>query len=158
MTLLKGRSNLCALSLSSDEKYVQGCVGNGKVTIWDVETGVEADIDLHQHTVDWDKQCFIDGYLVDEADSHLVVCGHPYSPLLGWRLGIMIDKYHKNTPVVLFKRPTLASFLCQQAFLNSQHDETELVKLRDSQAVANIKGFPRYNLLNLIDKTLKKMK
>lgn len=145
----------CTLIMSDDGKYIRSMSSRGKSIIWDVQAATETEISLDINSQD--KQCFRNDYLIDANDSMLATCGEPYGA--GWRLWSIARKYQKahdgDILAMLFARPTLTSWLCQQIFLKSSDDKNELIKLRDSNAVKSLKGFPQKNLLNLIDNALR---
>ena len=64
----------------------------------------------------------------------------------------------KSGPVImLFNRPQEVSYLSQQAFYNSQNDHQELVDLSNSKSVAAIKGYPKNNLEQRIEKRIQEL-
>lgn len=148
----------CTLIMCNGGKYIRSITPRGKQIIWDAETAMQ--VEETPLITSEGEQCFSNDYLIDKENSVLATCGH--SHLVGWRLCTVVARYYKNNnyddkPAMLFARPTLTSWLCQQVFLKNRNNKNALIQLRDSNPVKNIKGFPQKNLLKLIERALRKL-
>jgi len=147
-----------SLTMSDDDKYLRTITPHGKQTLWNLKTAQEA-AEIVPSLEDETKQCFSNGYLVNKNDSLMAICGYTRDIPVCFEIDYVIVDYYRlknRMPVMLFMRPTLTSWLCQQIFLKNKNNKDQLIALRDSQAVKSIEGFPRQNLLQLIDKVLSK--
>lgn len=142
------------LVMYDNGKYIRSIAPWGQQGFWDTATAMETDKDFSSFKDD--KQCFAGTYLINADESVLAMCGDPDK--LAWRLRLIVKKYrqsHRDAKrAMLFVRPTLTSWLCQQAYLRNKDNKKELNTLYDSNAVKSIQGFPKTNLLGLIHKVI----
>lgn len=146
--------SLCTMLISLDNKHVRGMTSQGKQHIWNVHDGT-VDHSCLQDIAEG-SQCFKDAYIV--TSDYLAAIGVVHLPAIH---SIMrkLYSYDDYQGIVLFKRPTLASFLYQLALKQSVADKQELSVLKKSAAESSlISGFSKANLLRLIKSELKKSK
>lgn len=151
------------LLISHDNRYLKAIDYLGGVVVWDMERGDLAD-EVSGNIV-WSRlkednhHCNAQRVL-NQDGTYLA------TPGLAWAFGtdemhMIINKINSNyrsVPViVLFKRPTIESHLCQQAFIRSKGNLSVLIALRDSQSVEQLTGFPAINLKNMIDQEIEKL-
>jgi hypothetical protein len=156
-----GAGEVCTLLIPAKGKYVKGVTSRGKSILWSMEDGMQSD-DCVPFSAE-ESQCFTNGYLI--KNDYLAVLGNAglygiystISPVLDRNKAGSGKYMFKESEIFLFKRPTLASRLCQKALWNCSRssDKEELMKLKNSQAAQGLKGFVQRNLFTKIDTEIK---
>lgn len=155
MPLEKDKHVPCRLAICDKSKYIKAFNAFDETVIWDIETGKEIDKMPIDTLITRNKHCKINDHKVIH-ENLMVTCGYADYPYGHHRIYEYFKK-HKIVPAMVVIRPTVISWLCQQLFLQSKQNKAALIKLRDSQAVANIEGFPKILLLKFIDNALAKL-
>ncbi len=156
-----------SLGMSANGKYLRATDDNNIHSIWDMKTG-EIINSLQIESIEWvnghnyvdyehKNNALLGGYscifeeryrVSDKHDNYCAMVTNSYMPIDSEFFPI--DVAHNRKAIVLFKRPEVASYLCQKAFDNSYIRVAELVNLSDSKAFKAIEGFPRKNLERII--------
>lgn len=169
-TVLYGHKNnieKTSITMSSDGKHLQSkSIDETEIILWDVEQGIKTNLSLQDFNDEaWIKtQHVIRGQgrytITDKADNY---CAEVFTPLIrtgnNGQASSLEEQYspanipvkiEKNEPaIIVFKRPSEASYLCQEAYYNSLRDSNavlELEALRNSKMCATIEGYPKNNL------------
>lgn len=158
-----------SLRMSRDGKYLLSKDVNDIKIIWDMNKGEKVDLlEEEEKNIEWIRgysrnhkyHVISDNYYASSANSGVSVGeNHPQCPSF-FDIGnpnnipVYIDRKHG---IVLFKRPTQFSNLCEIAFYNSQRDREELNALNNSRTLQDVEGFPQNNIKNLIQERLSKL-
>jgi hypothetical protein len=148
MPLKKDNHVPCRLAICDKGKYLKSFDGFDNAVIWDIEEGKEVDKIPSDVLINRNTCCNNHDHKFI-SDNRLVTCGYAAYPYRSSRLYEYYKKY-KILPAMVVIQPTVISWLCQQVFLKNKQNESALIKLRDSQSVAKIEGFPQSLLLSFI--------
>lgn len=167
-TILKGYDQIksSSLSISTDGRYIRATDYNKKHIIWDTTSGgtVTSAVDTRSQNIDWivskrDKKFL--GF-DDEEKKYSVATQNYYAMvkklrILDSRGQFFSGPEYKSKVIILCKRPEPILYWYQKAFDNSKDNLAELVALRNSKNLADIKGFPQNNIKQLIAKHINKL-
>jgi hypothetical protein len=151
------------LSLSSDSKYVRAIDSDFNVFIWNTETGEL--VSLYDSEIVWQNRrpsdlLYSQQSICNISETCFVVQG--YAPIYGPRELYEIDynpRKKRNEPaLLLMRRPTVESSLCQDVFKRSKMNQEALMALLHSESVKNLAGLPGLKLQYLIQKQLEALK
>ena len=141
-TLRDSKNALCedCLIMSSDSQYLKSLDVQGNELVWDMHKGKLID---------------------NQSVNSIIWC--PYAPTSANDYKSCIisrnDRYvATNTlddlAIILFRKPTQVTYLCQKAFGNNCKDHSELSALRNSKTLGLVDCFPAENLKKMIDQRL----
>lgn len=157
-----------SLAMSSDGIYLRATDCNNVDSVWNMETADLVDKSNLSEDTKWTcaysyedhyqyknatfgMYCtFTERYRVtDKNDNYCAMVSNSCMPIDSEFFPVEVARNPKA--IILFKRPKNVSYLCQKAFDNSYLKKEELRKLRDSETIKGIKGFPQKNLEKLIN-------
>ncbi len=165
-----GAGEVYMLVVPKEGACVNGITRNSKHLVWSLENGKENQDHarkIFQFPLNaGEQECFKDQYIVN--NNYLIVLGNAglsgihfaVSPVLELnKTAAAKNRMWKGSEIFLFKKPTLASRLCQKALWNCSEnpycsrstDKGELGKLRGSKAAQGLRGFVQDNLFMKID-------
>ena len=169
-----GNINPSSLSMSANGKYLRATDDNNNHSIWDMKTG-EIINSLQIERIEWisghkyedykhKDKAVLGGYsclfeeryrVIDNDDNYCAMVTNPYMSIDSEFFPR--DIAHNRKAIVLFKRPEVASYLCQKAFDNSYIRFADLVNLSDSKAFKAVEGFPQKNLERIIGNRIQQL-
>lgn len=151
------------LLTSTDGKYAKSTDDASNSIIWNLESGCHENID--DRDIIWERlsnrrESYDNDAVIDRVDRHAIFTNARYHTLLAsYPRDITFAKESDNGGylMVLFKKPTKESRLCNAAFKNSRGNREELLHLLNSETLKKVEGFPAENLKLLINKELSGM-
>lgn len=169
-----GNINPSSLGMSANGKYLRATDDDNIHSIWDMKTG-EIINSLQIENIEWIRRhkyvdyehknnALLGGYscmfeeryrVIDNDDNYCAMVTNSYMPIDSEFFPI--DAAHNRKAIVLFKRPEVASYLCQKAFDNSYIRFAELVQLSGSKAFNAVEGFPQKNLERIISNRIQQL-
>lgn len=124
-----------------EEDYILGITEGDHLMIWSVKDG-----STREKLSSYAKLSACSMNECVNTDLHLIILGIVRSVCTD---EIIRKLYSQDgyQGIVIFARPTFESYICQQAFKNSQHNKKELEKLQEfAKITALLKGFVKNNL------------
>jgi len=154
--------NRSFLTMSTNGKYLAFNDTHNDIIIWKMKTGNKVEVsEITHNNLQWsqtslnEKVC--EPFIINQTGSY----GATVSTMLDIKIesyinanGAVVNFDKNKSVIILYKKPTEISCLCQQAFQKSKHNLEELISLKNSSSIKKIKGFPRKNLELLIEKQI----
>ncbi len=155
-----------SMIMSKNGKYLKTTDIHNKTIVWETKNGRQTTLDkLTQEDNVWslgDKPCYMHHCTIDATDTYAAIninssgisAGTNYesASLTDMKKSSLPIYINKNRPtIVLFMRPTLASYLCQELFEKNKKNSIQLNALKNSQSFKALEGFPRKNLERCIN-------
>jgi len=158
-----------SMIMSSDGKYLKATDNSDCTIIWDTEEGKQAQL---TQDIEWSSghvPPYMHDCTMDKTNSYAAFnilgsglrVGKDYLPQSLAEMGqsafpVEIDE---NKPaIILFKRPTLQSYLYQKVFNDSHNNHEQLSNLLQSlKNFKEVEGFPRKNLEQFIQNRLQEL-
>lgn len=145
-----------SMTISKNNKYLKTTDKNHITITWNIKEGKQIKL---QQEIEWQSNNdlkYTPDCIIDTTNTYAACCingrGFSFEKFTAAKptdIGIISIPiiFEKNESViVLFKRPTLASYLCQELFDNNKNDKLQLAILRNTQSFKSIEGFPRKRL------------
>lgn len=144
-----------SITISKNNKYLKTTDKNNITITWDIKEGRQIKL---QQDIEWQSNNdlkYSPSCIIDTTDTYAACCingkgfSGKFTAAKPAEIGIVPIpiEFEKDKPaVVLFRRPTLASYLCQELSDNNKNDKTQLAILKNTQSFKSIEGFPRKKL------------
>lgn len=147
------------LVTSPDGKYARSIDDGGNNVVWNLESGCS--VNINDQDIAWERirswEAYDEHAVIDGIDEHAIFTNVRIHTLLSSfprHISFAKESEKGGYLMVLFKRPTKESRLCNAAFKNSRGNRDELLQLLNSRTLKKIEGFPAENLRFLINKEL----
>lgn len=148
------------LLMSPNSTYLRAEYSNGTSIIWNMKTGEIVSL-TNENKINWTRLYESNDHCrnqrtIDRDQKYMATQG------MTWAWGTdevhsIIAKAQENSfpAIVLFKRPTFISHLCQTAFVNSKGNKYALEALKNSDTIRKLEDFPKKQLEDRIAQALK---
>jgi hypothetical protein len=155
--------------MSTDGKYLKATDINDITIAWDITNGKQTQL---PQDVEW-KSGHVPKYMhdctMDETNNHAAFnihgsglrVGKNYEPRSLAKMGTSafpVEINNHNPAIIIFKRPTLQSYLYQQLFKRNTNDLEQLICLNKLlNNIQIIEDFPQKNLKQLISDRIQQL-